>query len=276
MSIFQEGDFVELLAIDPKRRGYRFILKLAKGEKTSTHYGEIFHDEVIGKVPGSIVESSLKLPFLAMKPTLFTKIKNSRYFRFTTQIIYPRDWGLIIAFSNIKNGSRIVEIGTGSGALTIFLSSIVGEEGHIWSYEVDPKRLKIAEENLNNLAPYKNYTLKLFDPRKGVEEHEVDAVFIDIPEPWTVIKDAWYALVPSGFLIVYIPTFNQLKRIVKDVIINGFVDLKVIEGFTREIQWKPYAIRPQIESYVFSAYILFCRKSYFIPRKLFEELRERP
>jgi len=276
LSVFREGDFVELLVIEPERRSHRFVLKLVKGGKTSTHYGDIYHDEIIGKFPGSIVKSKTEYHFLVLRPTLYSEIKNSRVFRFATQIIYPRDWGLIIAFSDIHNGSKVVELGTGSGALTLFLSRIVGDKGYIWSYDVDPKRLEIAKENLNNLSPYKNYTLKLYDPNRGIEERDVDAVFIDIPEPWVVVKEAWYALSHGGFLIVYIPTFNQLKRVVNEVIRNGFVDLKVIEGFTREIQWKPYAIRPHIESYVFSAYILFSKKSYFIPRKLFEELRDQP
>jgi len=274
--VFREGDFVELIPITSRKKSHRFVVKLVRGEKISTHYGDIRHDQIIGLNPGSIVRSNIGYAFIALKPNLYSKIKNSKSFKFATQIIYPRDWGLIIAFSNIQNGSKIIELGTGSGALTLFLSNVIGPSGHIWSYDINPERLRIAERNLKELAVFQNYTLKVYEPSKGVEERDVDVVFIDIPEPWSVIKDAWYALSPSGFLIVYIPTFNQLQRVIQEVIRHGFVDLKVIEGFTREIQWKPYAIRPHLESYVFSAYLLFSRKSYFIPRKLLEELKDKP
>ncbi len=270
--MFREGQSVELIPIFKTKKQERFIVKISKEEKFSSKYGDINLEKLIGKEPGAIVESHLGYKFVALEPTLATKIRSRRIFKYKTQIIYPRDWGLIIAFSNIRSGSKIIEIGTGSGAFTAFLSEIVGEKGHIWSYDVDIDRIKTAERNLEMMVSLRNYTLKLYTEKEGIGEENVDAVFIDIPEPWLQVKNAWRSLKPGGFLIVYVPTFNQVQRTIEALIKNAFVDIRVIEGFTREIQYKPYAIRPEMQGYLFSAYIIFSRKSFVIPKKLYEEL----
>ena len=41
------------------------------------------------------------------------------------QIIYPKDVGQIIVESNLHNSSRVLEIGSGSGALTLYLYSLL-------------------------------------------------------------------------------------------------------------------------------------------------------
>ncbi len=273
--MFREGDLVELIPLFKSKKGNKFILRITKGKKFSTKYGDIELDSLIGRDPGIVVKTHLGYSFIALDPALASKVKSTKVFRFETQIIYPRDWGLIIAFSNIRSGSRVVEIGTGSGAFTAFLSEIVGKEGKIWSYDVDESRLKNAEKNLKTiLKDQENVVLKKFEFEKGIEETNVDVVFIDVPEPWKIIKSAWCSLRPGGFLIVYVPTYNQVQKTVIELIINGFVDIKVIEGFIREIQYKPYAIRPEMKGYLFSAYIIFSRKSFVIPYKLYRELIE--
>ncbi len=270
--MFKEGQSVELIPIFKTKKQERFIVKISRGEKFSCKYGNINLEELIGKDPGVVVETHLGYKFVALEPTLSTKIRSRRIFNYKTQIIYPRDWGLIIAFSNIRSGSKIIEIGTGSGAFTAFLSEIVGEKGYIWSYDVDIDRLKTARKNLEMMVSLKNYTLKLYTEVEGITERNVDTVFIDIPEPWLHIKNAWRSLKPGGFLVIYVPTFNQVKKTLETLIKNAFVDIKVIEGFTREIQYKPYAIRPEMKGYLFSAFIIFSRKSFVIPKKLYDEL----
>ena len=51
------------------------------------------------------------------------------------QIIYPKDIGSIIVDANITNKSSVLEIGTGSGALTLFLVLILGKSGKIFSID---------------------------------------------------------------------------------------------------------------------------------------------
>ncbi len=270
---FAEGDFVTLIPLFKTKRETRFVIRLEKGQVFHSKFGVINHDEIIGRVHGSIVKSHLNYNFVVLPATLHEVIQNYKHFKYITQIIYPRDWGFISVFADIKEGDKIIEIGTGTGAFLSYLSRLVGSSGFIYSYEKDEERAKIANRNLRELGLTGRCLIKVRDVvKEGIDERNVDVVFIDIPEPWLVVKRAWCALKPGGRMIVYIPTFNQLKKTVIELMRHGFIDIKIKEGFLRNIQVKPYAIRPELKGYYFSAFIIFARKSFVIPVTYLEDL----
>ncbi len=270
--MFKEGDFVKIVPLFKRKRGISYVVKLKSGAKYSTEFGLIMHDDIIGRRPGTLVESHLGERFIVIDAKLEDIIRRYKGFKHLTQIIYPKDWGLIVSFADIKYGSKVVEVGMGSGAFTAFLSRIVGEKGHIWSYEYREERYKEAKRNLEELELSNNITFKLADATKRIDEKDVDVVFIDIPEPWKVVDNAWLSLRDGGTIVIYVPTMNQLKLSVEKLIRSGFIEIKVLEGFIREIQYKTYAIRPVMKGYIFSAYVILARKSYVIPYYLYEML----
>jgi len=50
----------------------------------------------------------------------------------SSQIIYPKDAGLILLFGGVKPGAKVIEAGTGSAALTSILAQYVLPEGHVY------------------------------------------------------------------------------------------------------------------------------------------------
>ena len=68
-------------------------------------------------------------------------------------IVYPKDIGAIITYSNIATGSTVVEAGSGSGSLTINLSDIVGDQGHVYSYDIRSDMSDTAGSNLRKFSP---------------------------------------------------------------------------------------------------------------------------
>ena len=80
-------------------------------------------------------------------------MKSSR----NTQITYPKDAALIVMFSGIGPGSRVVESGTGTGALTTALAHYVGDTGKVYTYELRSEFQKNAAK--------KPPTLKTHRPR---------------------------------------------------------------------------------------------------------------
>ncbi len=258
MSQIKAGDIV--IAIHRKKHK-KICFRVQPGEKIHTHWGTISANDIIGKPPGSVIRSHLGEEFIVFRALLHEKIEHSRLFRYTTQIVRPRDWGLIISFSNIGPGSKVIEIGTGSGAFTAFLCEIVKPNGFVYSYERLEERANIALRNLQELNIPRIYEIKVKDPAKdGVDEKDVDAVFVDIPEPWTVVWTAHDALVPGGMFIAYVPTYNQIEKLLGELNKFGFFDIKIVDHFYRELQPVRTAIRPLLKSYVFSAFIIFARK----------------
>ncbi len=257
MATIKPNELVVLLHREKKKK---LCVRVKPGKKIHTHWGVIDPNDVVGRLPGEYISTHTGERLIVLRPLLYERIEISSEFKYATQIVRPRDWGLIISYSNIRPGSRVVEIGTGSGAFTAFLCEIVWPGGYVYSYERDPDRAKIAERNLRLLGVPKVYEIKVRDVvRHGIDERNVDAVFVDIPEPWSVVKHAHLALRPGGILICYIPTCNQVSRLL--TALEGFFeDTLIIDHFFREIQPRAEALRPLLKSYVFSAFIVFARK----------------
>ena len=122
-----------ILFLDDKRT---YLVKLEKGRNFHTHKGYIRFDDIIGKKYGERITSNLGYDFFLFKPNIYDYIKKMLH---ATQIIYQKDIALIITYSGIGSGSRVVEAGTGSGALTSALAHYVRPEGKIYSYDIRPE-----------------------------------------------------------------------------------------------------------------------------------------
>ncbi len=251
--VVKEGDQV-LLVLDWRRK---YLIKVKSGGELHTHKGVIRHDDIIGMPYGSVIKSSTGRLFHVAKPRLIDFIEK---FSRPTQIIYPKDAGQIIMYADIGPGSKVVEAGTGSGALTAVLASIVRPDGHVYSYEVNERFLREAKKNLERVGLLSYVTLKLKDVTLGIDERDVDAVILDMPTPWLVVEHARNALKGSGFFVSFNPTLNQVSKTIVKLRESGFFDIRVVEVFEREYQVDPVALRPRTLMIGHTGYILFARR----------------
>jgi len=156
MEKIREGDDV-LLYLD-KRRSY--LVRVEKEKELHTHRGYLSVGSLIGKEYGARILSSRGVEFVAFKPTIRDYVfKISR----RTQIIYPKDIALIIFYSGVGPGSRVVEGGTGAGALAAALASYVKPSGRVYSYEIREEFLEVAAENLRRVGVADYVELKMGD-----------------------------------------------------------------------------------------------------------------
>ncbi|MCK4669494.1 methyltransferase domain-containing protein, partial [Candidatus Bathyarchaeota archaeon] len=143
-SKIKEGNYVLLYL--GRRKTY--LVKVEKGKSFHTHKGFIEFDDLIGKEYGCTVLSNLRAEFTVLRPLLRDYIMKSVR---RTQITYPKDVALMVMFSGIGPGSRVVEAGTGTGALTTALAHYVKPDGRVYSYEIREEFLKNAEKNLKRV-----------------------------------------------------------------------------------------------------------------------------
>jgi tRNA (adenine57-N1/adenine58-N1)-methyltransferase len=250
----REGDDI-LLYLNRKRT---YLVRVESGKSFHTHKGYIQLDSLIGKEYGTRLKSSLGTEFVVLKPTIRDYIfKMLR----KTQITYPKDIALIILFSGIGPGSRVVEAGTGTGALTGALAFHVKPTGRVYSYEVRAEFIETALKNLRRAGLDEHVEIKNQDITQGIDEKEVDAVMLDMATPWLVVPHAYSALRGSGSLVSFSPTIDQVVKTVEVLKENGFVDIETVECLLRRMQVAWGKTRPETLMTAHTGYITFARKA---------------
>lgn len=249
-----EGDFILLYL--KQRKDY--LIRVEAGKTFHTHKGFIKFDDVIGKPYGTRIVSSLGHEFVALKPQLRDYVMKSAR---QTQINYPKDIALIILFSDIGPGSRVVEAGTGTGAMTTAIANYVRPNGRVYSYEIREEFQKVAEKNLKRAFLFDYVELKNKDITQGIEETDVDAVILDMATPWLVVPHAYSTLKPSGTLVSFSPTIDQVVKTVEALNEGGFIDTETIECMMRGMQTERGKTRPHTLMTGHTGYITSSRKA---------------
>ncbi|MGZ7116985.1 MAG: tRNA (adenine-N1)-methyltransferase, partial [Methanobacterium sp.] len=173
-------------------------------------------------------------------------------------IIYPKDIGIIIAYTGMGAGDRVVEGGTGAGASTIHFGNIVGNDGEVHSYEIREDFSEIARRNVENFG-LKNVHIKCADITQGIEEKDVDIIFLDLPKPWDVIEIAEKSLKIGGFISAYTPYIEQVQILHRVLKKYGFSQLSTFECILREIEVKNKGTRPKTRSAGHTGYLTIAR-----------------
>ncbi len=253
MKIVDEDDLVLLVSHTRKR----YLIRLTADAELHTHRGIVKHDDIIGKPLGREITTHLGAPFVLFTPSLSDLLQEIKR---ATQIIYPKDISYILLNLNIQPGCRVLEAGTGSGGLTIALARYVGTTGMVYSYEVNENPLNVARQNLEMVGLCDRVTLKQRDIAKGFDETDVDALFLDVREPWDFIDQTRAALVDGGFFGAIVPTTNQVARLIQTLMPKNFSDIEVSELLLRHYKANPNRLRPTDRMVAHTGYLIFARK----------------
>lgn len=252
MSIAKAQDLVLLLGKD----GKRFMVRLSPGESLHTHRGYIKHDDVLGQPFGAQLTSQLGHPFYLLRPSIHDLILNVRR---ESQIIYPKESGYVLLKMNILPGSRVIEAGTGSGAMTIALARGVMPSGRVYSYDRRQDMIDLATRNLSRVGVLDLVDLKCRGIAEGFDEKEVDALFMDVREPHLYVGRVKEALAPGSFFGALVPTTNQVSALLEELELRGFVDLEVSEMLLRHYKTVAARLRPEDRMVAHTGYLVFGR-----------------
>lgn len=249
----------ELIVLIDKA-GRRHRVRLKPGERHSLHSGVIAHDELIGRPEGVVVTTQMGARLLAVRPTFAEQVTGRVR---QAQPIYPKDLGAILVSADIHPGARVLEAGTGTGALTLALLRAVGREGHVVSYEQREDFLEAAKraiaETLGEVPP--NLEAKLGDVYAGVVERGMDRVLLDLPEPWQAVPAAKAALRPGGIVFAHCPNVSQVQRFfdcLREV--RGFGMLEVFEVLQRGWTVRGRSLRPSHRMVAHTGFLCFARR----------------
>ncbi|OPY67662.1 MAG: tRNA (adenine(58)-N(1))-methyltransferase TrmI [Syntrophorhabdaceae bacterium PtaU1.Bin034] len=254
MDVMQENDFVVVVYRDKK-----YLKRLEKGKSFHGKGGILPFESVAGCPWGTRFGE-----YEVFQPTIENIIMYG--VRRETQIIFPKDAFFICSKLNIGCGSRVLEVGTGSGALTLLLSRVVGPDGSVVSIEKEERHHKNARKNIEKYRESPNIELHNvdvleFNPSEADPSggSRFDAAFIDVREPWLFTEKVWSLLKGGAVAGFIVPTANQVSDTLP-ALRQGFGDVEVMEILFRMYKTVAARVRPEDRMIGHTGYLLFCRK----------------
>lgn len=235
-------------------RGKKYLLK--EDREFQSDLGIIKKEQMERATIGDVIITHLGKEFKVIKPTVndFIDLMDRR-----CSILIQKDIGVVLAHTGLGAGVRVIDAGTGAGAIALNFGNVVGEKGKVYSYEIREDFSEVAKKNIDDFG-IKNIEIKNQDIKEGIDEEEIDLVFLDLPKPFEIFEDVYKNLRLGGWLAVYAPYIQQAEvsyKIAKKV---GFTDLKISETLEREMEVRPQGTRPKTRMVGHSGYLIFARK----------------
>jgi len=225
--MLSDGSLVYLL----DEKGKRTWIVLNKGMLKLPSMGVVDGDRLLAAEDGAEVSVAGKKFWLLVPGAseMMSSVERG------AQIITPKDAATILLELNVKSGDKVLEAGVGSAALTIALLNQVRPWGQIISMEIRPEFAEKGKRNVDKAGLTDAWRLEMGDVRKDRLDIVVDAVVLDMPDPWDAIDNVSSMLRNGGRFCSYIPNTNQLEEVVRQLRKKGFVEIRSLENMQREM-----------------------------------------
>lgn len=251
--VFQEGETLFLQDEAGKRFWFRLEFAMVKMGGLGAIDGKKFEGLDDG---ASVVIAGKK--FNVFRPTtvdLMTSLDRG------AQIITPKDASVILLECGIRAGTKVLEVGAGSGGLTTALTSAVAPSGHVHTLELKEQNAERVLKNLKRTGLDAYWSYQIGDARDmDIDYGMADVVTTDMPDPENALDNLSAHLRVGGVICTYVPNMNQLELSVKALRERGFTDIRSFETLRRGMEVHPGGVRPSFEMLGHTAYLTFARK----------------
>lgn len=215
--------FGEMLVAEYRKKGqveFRKMFQLQSGTRLQSSWGTVPHDDIAGKPAGSFINTNRGTPILIRRASLEDYVL---FMKRGPAIAYPKEAASMLMMMDVTNGDCVLEAGSGSGAMSLFLSRAVGASGRVLSVEVredHQKRavlnynrwrtsweLRRAEEWPNNVEFVR---ADLCSASSILDGWGFNAVALDLINPHLVLPTVVPHLHPGGVCAVYLANITQV------------------------------------------------------------------
>ncbi|XP_041966146.1 tRNA (adenine(58)-N(1))-methyltransferase, mitochondrial [Alosa sapidissima] len=234
-----------------KQIGFRKMFPLELGGKLHSTWGWLSHGTIAESPSGSLLRTSLGIPLLLRRPSLeeFTL-----YMKRGPTISYPKDCAAMLTMMDVNEGDSVLESGSGSGAMSLFLSRAVGSKGRVLSVEVRDDHHRRAALN------YKRWRTS-WSLRRGedwpdnVQFHKADlqtagplltgwgfnSMALDMVNPHLVLPAALPHLHPGAVCAVYLANVTQIVDLLEGIRCSK---LPLVCERIIEVQYRDWLLAP--------------------------------
>ena len=235
-------------------RGKKYLLK--EDCEFQSDLGIVTKEQIANCEIGDELKSHLDHTFKIVKPTVndFIDLMDRR-----CSILVKKDIGTVLAYTGLGSGDRVVDSGTGAGAIALNFGNVVGDTGKVYTYEIREDFAKVAQKNIETFG-INNIEVKNKDIKEGIDEQNIDLVFLDLPKPFEIFEDVYESLKVGGWLAVYAPYIDQAEiayRVAKKL---NFYNIEILETLERGLEVRPQGVRPKTRMVGHTGYLVFARK----------------
>ena len=233
----QEGDLVLVWFEDE----VSYLIEVTRGKRISIHRGRPLEVESWrGQEFGSRIQCEHAPAYLLRPTPEDLMMKASR----ESGVIYPKDAGLMLLKAGIHAGTKVLEIGTGSGALTLILAQAVHPTGKVFTFDRREDFMELAKKNLKRVRLLDWVSFQKREAREPFSEKDFDVAILDIPTPWEEVEVVRDALRGGGIVVSLNPTYNQIEQMVETLKAAGFIRVESCEILMRPILARAGKTRP--------------------------------
>ncbi|XP_069017053.1 tRNA (adenine(58)-N(1))-methyltransferase, mitochondrial isoform X1 [Embiotoca jacksoni] len=214
--------FGELLVAECRRRRVEFrkMFQLQAGGRLQSSWGIVLHEDMVGQHAGRFLKTSMGVSIFIRRPSLEDYVL---YMKRGPAIAYPKDAATMLMMMDVTEGDSVLESGSGSGAMSLFLSRAVGSKGSVLSVEIREDHHRRAALNYQRWRS--SWRLRRGEEwPDNVQFHRADlgaaspllagrglhAVALDMINPQMVLPNVIPHLHPGAVCAVYLANITQV------------------------------------------------------------------
>uniref|UniRef100_A0A668VSJ9 tRNA (adenine(58)-N(1))-methyltransferase n=1 Tax=Oreochromis aureus TaxID=47969 RepID=A0A668VSJ9_OREAU len=203
-----------------KRVEFRKMFQLQTGARLESSWGVILHNDIAGQPAGRFLKTHRGVPIFIRRASLEDYVLCMKR---GPAIAYPKDAASMLMMMDVTEGDCVLESGSGSGAMSLFLSKAVGSKGSVLSVEVREDHHRRAVLNYNRWRT--SWSLRRGEEwPDNVQFHQADlctassllagqgfhAVALDLINPHLVLPTVIPHLHPGAVCAVYLAKYEAL------------------------------------------------------------------